>query len=242
MIALIDTSSLIYYAFYNAPKQSLSFKTFFLKLIQNIEKKLHANEYLFALDSSFLYKQQRYPHYKADRKSSYRAIKAAKREAFSLLQNCGYTLFKQKGYEADDIIASLAFIHKTKQQLVIVAVDKDFMQLLNKNISIYNYIDDIYQYKDNFVQQYGFEPTAFVDYLALVGDRADTIKGVKGVGKKAARKLLQQYKDLDAIYANVDKISNQNLQQSLKRYKEDAFISKTLVKLQDRLTLNQCCL
>ena len=239
MIALIDTSSLIYYAFYNAPKQSLPFKTFFLQLIQKIEKKLHANEYLFALDSSFLYKQQRYPHYTTGRKRSCDAITTAKKQALSLLQDCGYKMFEQRGYEADDIIASLAFVHKTDETLVIVAVDKDFMQLLEQNISIYNYIDDIYQYKDNFLQQYSFEPKQYIDFLALVGDRADTIKGVKGVGKKAARKLLQQYNDLDDIYANIDKISNQNLKQSLKRYKEDAYISKTLACLQDRLTLNQ---
>lgn len=139
--------------------------------------------------------------------------------------------FSLTGFEADDVLATLAENFKKEIDVVIVSGDKDFAQLVDKSVTLYD------PYKNNIideeiiVKKYGLKPEQFVDYLAIVGDSADNISGVKGIGPKGAEKLLTKFKTLEGIYENSWKISSKSIKSKLLVAKEDAFISQKLAKI-----------
>jgi len=139
--------------------------------------------------------------------------------------------FSLTGFEADDVLATLAENFKKEIDVVIVSGDKDFAQLVDKSVTLYD------PYKNNIIDEeiiekkYGLKPEQFVDYLAIVGDSADNISGVKGIGPKGAEKLLTKFKTLEGIYENSWKISSKSIKSKLLVAKEDAFISQKLAKI-----------
>src|SRR5256886_87262 len=144
-----------------------------------------------------------------------------------------------EGYEADDVIGTLATAAAARGlQAIIVSGDKDFYQLIGPGIALLNpgrggpaaveehWVDDT-----NASERLGVPPERVVDYLALVGDTSDNIPGVKGVGEKGGRGLLQTFGDLDTILASAEQIRGKRAREAIQQYAELARLSRDLVTI-----------
>lgn len=150
-------------------------------------------------------------------------------------------MIEMHGYEADDLIGTLVkMAEKEGMWSFMVTPDKDFMQLVNKNIRIYKpsrsaqgskitevEVIGIEQVKERF----GVGPENVIDILALMGDKVDNVPGVKGVGEKTAAALIQEFGSLEGLYKNIDKVTKPKLKENLIAHKEDAFLSKKLTTI-----------
>ena len=134
------------------------------------------------------------------------------------------------GFEADDILGTFAESFKDKADVYIVSGDKDFAQLVQPHISLLDPFKNVLLDEAGIRNKYGIDASQFIDYLAIVGDSADNIPGVKGLGPKGAEKLLTQYRDLDEIYENLDSQKGSTLKK-LTEYKESAYHSFELAKI-----------
>ncbi len=140
------------------------------------------------------------------------------------------------GYEADDIIGTIASqLSKKKFTVYIVSADKDYGQLLNENIFIYkpgksgndSEIIDVKKISEKWGIQ---NPSQIIDILGLMGDTADNIPGVPGIGEKTATQLIKEFGSIDQIYENIDKLKGK-LKDKLIEYKQQAFLSKQLATI-----------
>jgi DNA polymerase-1 len=134
------------------------------------------------------------------------------------------------GYEADDVIATLAEKFKSEYEVVLVTSDKDYSQLVGEGVMMYDPAKDVEIRRDEVFAKYGVWPEQFVDYLALVGDSSDNIPGVKGIGAKGAEALLKEFGSLEGIYSSLDKIP-EKLRGKLGADRENASLSQTLARI-----------
>jgi DNA polymerase-1 len=136
------------------------------------------------------------------------------------------------GYEADDILASLIQKYKSESDLslCLYSGDKDLKQVLDTNVCIMDPVKDLPYQTADFVAEYGFAPQYIVDYLALLGDQADNVKGVLGIGEKKALRLIAQYHTLENLYQHLEEIDTSEAK-FLAKDKETAFASKQLIQL-----------
>src|SRR5919205_192690 len=170
--------------------------------------------------------------------------KAQRRERPSLLQEqwphlqplveaFGYQNIKVPGYEADDVIATLATRARDEGiHVMVVTGDRDLFQLIEPGVRVMatsRGITDTKVYDhDAVVDRYGIQPELIPDFVGLKGDTSDNIPGVPGIGEKTASQLLQEHGSLEGVLANVDKISGAKRKENLTNHAEDARISKTL--------------
>jgi DNA polymerase-1 len=143
---------------------------------------------------------------------------------------------EMEGYEADDIIGTLAKqAEKKGVETFIITPDKDYSQLVTPKIKLLKPTKDSNVMElmdtDAVKTKYGLAPDQFIDYLALVGDTSDNIPGVRGVGEKTAQPLLEKYKTLEGIYKNIDKIEKKGLKDKLAGEKENALLSYELATI-----------
>ncbi len=149
-----------------------------------------------------------------------------------LSEGLGVACFDRQGFEADDIIGTLTSIGlKRDLDVVIVSGDKDFAQLIEPGVVLYDTMKDVKYDSALALEKWGVPPTQMIDYLALVGDSSDNIAGVAGIGPKGAQKLLQQYKDIEDIYANLTDVKPDGIRKKLEASREEAFLSKKLVTI-----------
>lgn len=142
------------------------------------------------------------------------------------------------GYEADDILASMAERFKEDFEVIIVTGDKDFAQVVQPNVKIYDPKKETITDAEGVIEKYGVTAEQFIDYLAICGDTADNIPGVKGIGPKGASKLLQEYNDLDGIYANLENIKSKSVRAKLEENKDNAYLSRQLAAIVTDLALD----
>ena len=142
----------------------------------------------------------------------------------------------QEGFEGDDVLGTVASLASKELPVVISTSDQDLLQLINKNINVYRpsrppYISSQLFDEKEFEKKYGFTPKQMIDYKSLRGDSSDNIPGVKGVGDKTAKKLIQEFQNLENIYKNLNKIESASLREKLSSEKENAFLSKQLATI-----------
>ena len=147
------------------------------------------------------------------------------------------------GYEADDILATLALKAKERGlQVFLVTSDKDLMQLVDSDIKIYNLrrrIDDAEILGPPEVEEkMGVPPEQIRDFLALVGDSSDNIPGVPKVGKKTAQSLLREYRSLDNLLDHLDEVASNSVRESLRQNTEQARVSQQLVTLDTNVPID----
>jgi DNA polymerase-1 len=173
------------------------------------------------------------PTYKANRTEPPDELKVQLQVLPELLEALGYPTVKFPGYEADDTIAALAKC-ATAQGLetVIVSSDKDFCQLINQSVKMFNITKNAMVDENDVLVRYGVTPSQFLDFLSIVGDTADNIKGVKGIGEVGAAKLLAEFGSLDMIYKNIGMIKGAN-QKKLIASQAEVQLAKKLVSFFD---------
>jgi len=152
---------------------------------------------------------------------------------FELVKSLGIPVIVKPGYEADDVIGTLALkASKMGLKVYMVTGDKDLMQLVNEDILMYKpgvgqketEIIDV----GEVIEKWGVKPEQIPDLLGLAGDSVDNIPGVKGIGPKRAASLINEFGSLERIFEDLDKVSNEKLRNLLKDGKESAFTSKEL--------------
>ena len=240
-ITIIDTFGFLFRSYYALPPLRAKngfptgLLTGFMNFVSNLGKDFQTDYIIFALDSKGdTFRNEIYSEYKAHRPDVPEDLKAQLPIAIAWIEQMGFATAAQVGYEADDVIASLAEDAKHLDMHVrIVSHDKDLYQLINDKHDIFMF-DPIKKTEVRSAycfDKYGVRPDQFTDYQSLLGDSADNVPGVKGVGAKTAQALIEQFDTLDNIYANIENIEKKRWQTLLTDSKELAFISKQLVTL-----------
>ena len=238
-VTVIDTFGFLFRAYYALPplKSSTGFPTGlltgFMNFVSNIGKDFQTDYLVFALDSKGpTFRHDIYTEYKAQRPDVPADLLAQLPVAIDFIEKMGFHTAAKVGYEADDIIASIAHDAKDKgYEVRVVSHDKDLYQLIGDGISLFDPIKKVKISEKECYDKYGVWPKQFTDYQSLLGDSADNVPGVRGVGAKTAEALIKEYGSLDAIYDNLENIEKKRWQTLLTEGKELAYISKELVTL-----------
>ncbi|GAA7243417.1 DNA polymerase I [Helicobacter pylori] len=241
-LALIDTFAYLFRSYYMSAKNKpltndKGFPTGLLMGLVGMVKKFYKDKknmpfIVFALESQTKTKRaEKLGEYKQNRKDAPKEMLLQIPIALEWLQKMGFTCVEVSGFEADDVIASLATLSPYKTR--IYSKDKDFNQLLSDKIALFDGKTEFLA-KD-CVEKYGILPSQFTDYQGIVGDSSDNYKGVKGIGSKNAKELLQRLGSLEKIYENLDLAKNllsPKMYQALIQDKGSAFLSKELATLE----------
>jgi len=184
------------------------------------------------------HREVEFANYKANRPPAPEDLIKSIEPTKKLIELMNIPTIEIQGYEADDIIGTLAKeTEKDGYTVFIVSPDKDFGQLVSQNILLYrpsagNKEKEIWDVK-KVCERYGIErPEQLIDILALMGDQADNIPGVHGIGEKTAMQLIQQFGSIENLYENIDKITSPSVKRKLIEGKELAFLSKQLATIQ----------
>ena len=210
-----------------------------MKLINNEKPDLM----IAAFDSpQKTFRHERYPEYKATREKMPEEMIEQLPFLWNILDSMDIPLLEEPGFEADDIIGTLATqASKKGLDVYIVSGDKDFMQLINDKIFLYapsGRQADIKIYdKQGVEDKWGVPPEKIIDLLGLMGDSSDNVPGVMGVGEKTAVKLIQEYGSLEASLENANNVKNKRAREGLLNSKENAILSKELVTIETQMDL-----
>lgn len=237
-IILVDGNNLLFRSYYatayngNFMKNSKGFPTNALFGFANMMHKIIDEEnptyIMVAFDKGKTFRHDKYDFYKQGRIETPNELKLQFPKAKELLNAMGIKYYEIDNYEADDIIGTFAeYCNKDPNFIgTIISSDKDLLQLISNDIDIklLKQKDYLRYNEDTFSKEYGIKPINIIDLKALMGDASDNIPGVKGIGEKTALKLLQEYKTLDGIYENIDKIKGKT-KEKLMIDKDNAYMS-----------------
>ena len=248
---LVDGYALIYRAFFALLSRPLRTargeNTSAVWGVANFLQRLlatHRPEYLgWVHDAGLSFRHERYPAYKATREKLGEELQAdfdrGMARIESLLEAMNIPILSCEGYEADDVIGTLATeAIKGGVNVVVVSGDKDFQQLVQPGIWLLNpgrggpaSVEEQWVGVENGSDRLGVPPNLVIDYLALVGDSSDNIPGVKGIGDKTASELVNTYGPLERILENVESITKKRPREALQAHSELAMLSKELVTI-----------
>ncbi|MDD5372617.1 MAG: DNA polymerase I [Sulfurimonas sp.] len=240
-VTIIDTFGFFFRSFYALPqhlKNSEGFPTGlltgFTNFISTLQKQHDSDYIIFAIDTKGdSFRSEIDPNYKAHRTPPPEELIMQLPIAIEWIDKMGYKTLGHVGYEADDMIATVVHFAKKKGYNVrVVSHDKDLFQLIDDGkVVLVDAIKKQVMDEDACSLKYGITPKQFIDYQAIIGDSADNIPGVKGIGKVGAQKLLTEYGSLDNIYANIDSVKPAGVQKKLIECRDSAYMSKKLVTL-----------
>jgi DNA polymerase I len=242
-VFLIDGNSLAYRAFFALPESIATadgrptnaiygFASMMAKILIDHSPKA----VIVAWDRGWSGRENVYAEYKSQRKSRPDLLKEQWPHLAPLAEAFGFTNVSVEGYEADDVIATLARQATDAEiPVMIVSGDRDVYQLVRDGIKVMTTsrgVTDTKIYdRDGVIERYGIPPELVTDFIGLKGDTSDNIPGVPGIGDKTAAQLLQQFGDLDSVLSSVDEISGAKRKQNLVEHAEDARISKQLATM-----------
>ncbi len=243
-IFLLDASSYVFRAYHaiNYLTNSKGFPTNAIFGFINMTKKLIEEfnpEYFVAVfdPGGPSFRNDIYELYKANRGEAPEDISLQFPKIIEYLEARGVRVISMDNYEADDVIGSLAKQFGTKHEITILSGDKDFTQLIDKNINMMDTMRDRTVSSKEVVKKYGLNPNQMIDFFSLVGDSIDNIPGIKGIGPKTAQDLLVKYKTLNGIYKNLNKIEKPRIRDLLLDFREEAQLSKELVTIKTDLKI-----
>ena len=242
-VYIIDSYGLIYRSYFafitrplvNSKNENVSAVFGFFRNLINIIKSHNPKYIIAAFDSRIqTFRHEMYPEYKATRDKTPEDLHAQIPVIEDLLSTLGVKVLRQDGFEADDIIATVAtYCQAQNLGCKILSGDKDLMQLVTETTTMMC-PDKAGGWQDIGIaeveEKWGVKPELMLDLLSLIGDTADNVPGVKGVGEKTAAKLLKEYGSLDGIYQQADSIKGA-MGEKLRTGKESAYFSKELIAL-----------
>lgn len=249
-IILVDGNNLLFRSYYatayngNFMKNSKGFPTNALYGFVNMMNKIIDEEkptyIMVAFDKGKTFRHDKYEAYKDGRIETPKELLEQFPVAKELLLAMGIRYYEIDNYEADDIIGTFALYCDEDPDFVgtIISSDKDLLQLISSDIDIklLKQKDYIRYDEKSFKEEYGIDPINVIDLKALMGDSSDNIPGVKGIGEKTALKLLQDYRTLDGVYANIESISGK-LKEKLELDKGNAYLSKDLATIEKHVPM-----
>ncbi|MDP8224102.1 MAG: DNA polymerase I [Candidatus Lernaella stagnicola] len=184
------------------------------------------------------FRHERYPEYKANRPEPPEELVPQFPLIHELVELRGLPCLAVPGYEADDVIGTLARQGAAHGfEVVLVSGDKDLMQLVGENVTMYDPMKDIWYDHDGVVERFGVEPGRVIEVLGLAGDSSDNIPGVPGVGPKTALKLLKEYGDIAGVLARAEEIKGK-LGERLRENAGQAELSRELATIHTEVPLD----
>lgn len=243
-IYLIDGMSIVFRAYHALSRSGLrtssnepTYAVFaFANIITSLLEK-EKPEYIAVLFDTRepTFRHKIFPEYKSNRQAFPEDLVPQLKRIKELLDAMRIKRIELPGFEADDVIGTMAKRFSAENwEVICITNDKDFFQLVDDKIKIYKTGKNLTEGfelidKDKVVEKFGVPPNKVVDVLAIVGDPVDNIPGIKGIGDKTAIPLVQQFGSLEDIYAKIEEIPKESIREKFLEYKDEAFLSKQLV-------------
>ena len=184
------------------------------------------------------FRDEIYPLYKANREEAPDDFKVQVPKIFEMVDSLGIPQVQIEGYEADDIMGTIAKEMEEKGiSVVLVTGDKDFCQLVSEKVTLIDTMRDKKTGIKEVIQRFGVAPESVVDVLALSGDATDNIPGVRGVGEKTASELIGKFRTIESLYENLNELP-QRQRDLLEANKESAILSKRLVTIETSIPMS----
>ena len=241
-LMILDGNSLLFRAFYALPPLKTKKGQFtnavygFLSMLYKIIDTYSPDYLCVAFDPEKpTFRHEKYKDYKANRQKAPNELVQQFQLIRDVLDVHNIKRVEIEGFEADDISGTFAYAAKDQgAEVYLVTGDRDYLQLIDENIKVIltkkGITNTVEMDLKAMEEEYGLTPEQFIDLKALMGDSSDNIPGVAGVGEKTALKLMQEYKSLENIYANIDKIKGK-LGERLLSDKLQAYMSQTLARI-----------
>ena len=250
-VILVDGNNLLFRSYYataytgNIMRNKEGFPTNglfgFVNMLNKIINEEKPEYIAVAFDIGKTFRHDEYEDYKGGRNATPDDLKAQFPVAKEILTALGIKYLECPGYEADDIIGTLAKEVDNNKDFIatIVSSDKDLLQLISDEVEVklLKSKDYIRMNKQTFIDTYGIEPERMIDLKGLMGDSSDNIPGVKGIGEKTALKLLQEYETVENVYKNIENIKGAT-KTKLEAGKESAYMSKKIATIYKDAPIN----
>ncbi len=241
-LMVLDGNSILNRAFYGIKLLTTKDGQFtngiygFLTILLRMNEEIRPDAVAIAFDlKAPTFRHKMYDGYKAQRKGMPPELAQQMPPLKALLRALGYTLVECEGWEADDILGTLAAHAAAQDECCIVTGDRDSLQLVDERVKVYltstkmgRPVTTVYD-PEKVKLDYGVEPKQLIDIKALMGDASDNIPGVAGIGQKGAGDLIQRFHDIDNIYENIDEIDiKEGIRSKLKAGRDMAYLSRAL--------------
>ena len=244
-LVLIDGHSILNRAFYGVPELSNSQGLHtnavygFLNIMFKILDEEAADYIAVAFDlSAPTFRHKAYAEYKGTRKSMPDELREQVPLIKDVLSSMNIPILTMEGYEADDIIGTIAKRYQSDEVFVsVISGDRDLLQLSDKHIKIRipktsKGVTTVHDYlPEDVMNEYGVTPKEFIDVKALMGDTSDNVPGVPSIGEKTATKIIQEYHSIENAIEHVDELKPPRASKALSEHVEDAKFSKMLVTI-----------
>jgi len=248
-IILIDGNSLVYRAFFALPQtlatdsgQITNAVYGFTSMLIRLMRDERPDYVAVAFDKGKPHRLDMYEKYKAHRPKTPDELRSQFPLVRDVLQALNIPAIEMSGYEADDILATLANKLEESYEVVIVTGDRDALQLISPSVTVLatkRGITDMKRYdRDAVVERFGIPPEKMADLLGLKGDASDNIPGVPGVGEKTASKLIQEFGSLENVLDNIDRVEAKRFQKIIKEHFDLARLSKELAVLEKNVDVD----
>ena len=238
-IYLIDGSAYVYRAYHAISHLSNSsglptnavfgFTRMLIKLIEDKNP-----QYLVMVFDSKgpTFRHEKYSQYKANRPPMPDDLVVQQPYIRKVVEAFNIPIIEKQGFEADDLIATLAQQAESQgYRSVMVTGDKDFLQLVTSESTIWDPMKDRIWTEQNIIDKYKFKPSQLIDMMGFWGDTSDNVPGVPGIGEKTAIALIQQFGSMDNVYAQIDTITKNKQKENLLKHKDQAYLSRELVQI-----------
>ena len=242
-LLILDSNSLLNRAFYAIPPLTNSEGIHtnavygFTNMLFKMKEEIKPDYIVAAFDRKGpTFRHKEFEEYKAGRKK----MPPELAEQFPLIKEVlnllAINIYEIDGFEADDIIGTLAkFAESNGIEVFIVTGDRDALQLASDNINVVitkkGVTETAVYNREAFEAEFGVTPTQYIDVKGLMGDKSDNIPGVPGVGEKTAFKLISTYGSMEGVLSNINEISGKKLKENLETYSEQAIFSKKLATI-----------
>lgn len=235
---IIDAHSIIfrsYFAFIKSPLRNARGENTsgvfgFINLIQKTKKNLSSEYMGLVFDApGETFRDIAFKEYKATRPAPPPDIPFQIEKVKEICETMGIPRFEIQGFEADDVLATLARRLKEHGEVYIVTSDKDLLQMVGDNIYVYDPYQDLVYDRDKVIAKMGVRPEQIPDYLAMTGDTIDNVPGVPGIGPKRALEIIKKYRDFDDALKNDAR---------LKAHRDKALLSRELIELKTDVPLD----
>ena len=246
-VFLIDGNAYCYRAYYaikdlhTSSGQPTNAIYGFVKMLQMLIKKEKPDYLAIAFDlKAPTFRHQKYEQYKEQREPMPLELVSQIPFIKEIIRAYNIPLFEKEGFEADDILATIAERAKKEGMMVyIVSGDKDALQLVDERVKVYNtHKEEVIYDVERVKKRYGVEPGRIVEVLSLMGDSSDNIPGVPGIGEKTAIALIKRFGSLEGVLNNIEKIEGEKRRANLKKFAEQARFSRELVILDRNVPLD----
>ncbi len=243
---IIDGHSQLYQAYYaitgltTPTGQPINAVYGFTRMLRKIIKEDKPCYMAIAFDTKGpTFRHKEYKEYKSHRKPTPDDLVSQIPLMYDVVKAYNIPLFAIQGFEADDIIGTISKkLSKESIECTIITIDKDMDQLIDKHIKIFNPRKKEIRDTEKLHKEKGIEPENVIDILALGGDSSDNIPGIPGIGYKTALNLIREWKSLENVISNADKIKGKKKQENLLKYTELARLSKRLATIDTEVPLD----